>query len=301
MDDRKLPTAYEIFTKTSLYEEYEVRDKDVNDLAEIIYFQGKIDIYCVSCRGYSTYIGMQTIPSQYSKKGLAAKMVIAKGASVGGSIRELIIDSNVFNVRLQCARNEHHVIHYIFLISTKLKKINDKPSIYHTIQKIGQYPSLADLNIPHIDKYIPILSKQDKQEFVKAIGLAAHGVGVGAYVYLRRIFENLIESARNDAIEQKSWSEELQSKYIESRVKDKIQLLKNSLPDFIVEHPEMYSLLSKGVHELAEDECLKHFDALRVSIEIILDQKLEILNKKRELSAAEKAMAKAYSEVSSDK
>jgi hypothetical protein len=33
------------------------------------------------------------------------------------------------------------------------------------------------------------------KKFTKGLGLAAHGVGIGSFVYLRRIFENLIEEA----------------------------------------------------------------------------------------------------------
>ena len=37
--------------------------------------------------------------------------------------------------------------------------------------------------------------------------------------------------------------------------------------------------MSKDIHELNEDTCLNHFDALRVGIEIILDEKLEELKR----------------------
>lgn len=37
-----------------------------------------------------------------------------------------------------------------------------------------------------------VLDKKSLFEFKRAIGLAAHGTGVGSFVYLRRIFEGLI-------------------------------------------------------------------------------------------------------------
>jgi hypothetical protein len=37
------------------------------------------------------------------------------------------------------------------------------------------------------------------REFGKAVGLGAHGVGIGAVVYLRRIIESLIEEAHQTA------------------------------------------------------------------------------------------------------
>lgn len=59
------------------------------------------------------------------------------------------------------------------------------------IIKIGQFPSVADLVILEIVKYKSVLSKQYR-EFSKAVGLFVHGIGIGSFVYLRRIIENLV-------------------------------------------------------------------------------------------------------------
>ena len=48
-----------------------------------------------------------------------------------------------------------------------------------------------DLIIPEIAKYKAVLGTQYR-EFSKAIGLFAHGIGIGSFVYLRRIIENLV-------------------------------------------------------------------------------------------------------------
>lgn len=295
MNERSMPSPNQFFSEISLYDEHEFGDKDTFDIAEIIYFEGNTDLFCTDCGKETTYIGMQKVPNHYSRRGFAAKAVRTKGSSAS----ELTFDGNIFDVSLMCARNNRHVIHFIFKISTFIKKVDNKPTKCHSIQKIGQIPSFADLQIPHIEAYSSVLSKQDKIEFVKAVGLSAHGIGVGAYVYLRRIFENLIENARTEAISQGLWSDALQTKYATSRVRERIQLVKHLLPDFLVDHPEMYSLLSIGIHELTEEECLKHFNALKVSIEIILDQKLEERSREKRLLAAKKAIRDAHGEVKS--
>ena len=69
-----------------------------------------------------------------------------------------------------------------------------------SIMKIGQYPSIADVHIGQIKDYKGLLSKEELKDFTRAIGLAANGVGVGSFVYLRRIFENLIQSAYEQAL-----------------------------------------------------------------------------------------------------
>ena len=37
----------------------------------------------------------------------------------------------------------------------------------------------------------------------------------------------------------------------------------------------VYKVLSKGVHELSEQDCLRYFPAIKLSIELILEQKIE--------------------------
>lgn len=56
---------------------------------------------------------------------------------------------------------------------------------------------------------------------------------------------------------------------------EKIQMLSGILPDFLVENQSIYGILSKGIHELSEEECKEYFSILRESIEMILDEKLE--------------------------
>jgi hypothetical protein len=159
-----------------------------------------------------------------------------------------------------------------------------------SIQKIGQHPSFGDLNLPKLKKYVPVLDKALLGELNRAIGLASHDVGVGAYVYLRRVFEALIEEAHGLAVSDAGWDEEL---YGRSRMAEKISLIKGHLPTFLVEHPEMYALLSKGIHELSELECLEHFDTLRIGIELILDEKLERREREKKIQSAKTALSKA--------
>ncbi len=129
------------------------------------------------------------------------------------------------------------------------------------MHKIGQVPSIADLHISQIRSYDRVLPKDKLREFTKAVGLAANGVGIGSFVYLRRIFEFLIEDAHKRAMKEDSWSEE---NYARSRVVERIDLLKRELPEFLVEHKELYGILSKGVHELDEKECLNYFVPIKL-------------------------------------
>jgi hypothetical protein len=84
-----------------------------------------------------------------------------------------------FETVLTCVRNEkHRLIFHVFI---------EKGSV----QKIGQYPSYATVAQGYIKTHRKLLSKPG-EELTKAIGLAAHDAGIGAFTYIRRIFERLI-------------------------------------------------------------------------------------------------------------
>lgn len=174
----------------------------------------------------------------------------------------------------------------------KCKRYGDELKIYvyvneseNFMMKVGQYPSVADIHIGQIKQYGKVLSKDKLKEFTKAIGLAANGVGVGSFVYLRRIFESLIfEIANKEGHIDKS-------KFEKSRMDEKIELLSDKLPRFLVENKAIYKILSAGIHELSEEECLAHFDVMRVSIELILDERVEALEKENKAQKAKNALS----------
>jgi len=160
--------------------------------------------------------------------------------------------------------------------------------------KVGQYPSVADLYISQIKQYNKLLPQEKLREFTRAIGLAANGVGIGSFVYLRRIFEFLIREAYEQAFRENKVNE---GDFQRARMDEKIELLKSYLPEFLVENNSIYSILSLGVHELDENKCLTHFDTLRVGIEIILDEKLDALKKKQKIDAAKKKLSELKGKI----
>ena len=56
------------------------------------------------------------------------------------------------------------------------------------------------LNFKKRNEKIWKAKERDLKELRKAIGLHAQGIGVGAFVYVRRIFERLIDKAKELAI-----------------------------------------------------------------------------------------------------
>ncbi len=169
-------------------------------------------------------------------------------------------------IELLCMRRNNHKIH-VYLHVKGL-----------TVRKIGQLPSLADIANDESKTYRGVLTKQDSHEFHKAIGLAAHGVGIGCFVYFRRIFERLINSRFQEFKTAERWSDE---EFASKRMSERVIFLKDHLPPFLVENHKIYSILSLGIHELDEDQCLRFFPVLKASIVLILD---EDKKKKQELA-----------------
>jgi hypothetical protein len=252
-----------------LYKKYKINDENVTTLKRLEEFKGVLDTYCVECGTMSVFGGFQ-LPTAADTEA---------GRRISDSINPVsahykVLRNRRFSVTLDCSREREHQLYFYFLVNDRF------------LTKIGQYPSAADISIPALKKYLKILGKEKHKEFIKGVGLFAHGVGIGSFVYLRRVFEWQIAEARQVACLQEGWDEE---KFTQSRMEEKILLLKHELPAFLVENKAIYGIMSKGIHELSEEECLEYFPLIKSGIELILDQQIEALERKKkeaEIAAA---------------
>ncbi len=249
-----LPSPQEFCLRVPLYEDFRFNKDELNPFFELEHFKGSLDCYCHGC-------GRPT----------------------------------VFNrIRESQDLEHHHSSNYIFVLwfACSRHKNHETCFIFHShqgvLQKIGQCPSLADLVIPDLQKYRPVLGDEGFRELTRAVGLASHGVGVGAFVYLRRIFEALIEKARQTAATEQGWDDRA---FESARMEEKITILKHHLPRFLVENRTLYGIMSVGVHTLSEAKCLEAFPAVRVGIELILDEHLERQARDKKIADATKGIS----------
>ena len=259
-------TTQEFIFNVPLYQKVENEDamRIIKDLCNVL--RPKYD-------GYNAQRGVESTYTVFCKPACRHNLEYPNHPQI--STHDLFKYTEPWYVTLRCGRYDDEIEIMILL------NANDR-----SIMKVGQYPSIADIHIGQIKDYQSVLSKEDLKEFTRAIGLAANGVGIGSFVYLRRIFENLINEAYKRALSNGDAEEEA---FV--RMDEKIGALKDYLPKALVEIKQIYGILSKGIHELSEKECLKYFDAMRIGIEIILDDKQE--QKKRE-----EKQAKAIAQVS---
>lgn len=278
----------ELLLGTPLYAQVAYERDEVWDVLGLFYFDGTYDSYCIKCRRESTFqVQAPERPPQFVRNYYLEEQ--HKKHDTKPELPRL--EAGVYLVNARCTRVESHKHNFVFHIDFEVERRESKPPLIHRfLQKIGQQPSFGDLHMAQVKKYTHVLTKEQLGELTRAIGLASHDVGVGAYVYLRRIFEALVEQAHQVAIHEAGWDERA---FQRSRMSEKIEQLKLQLPPFLVEHPGMYSLLSKGLHELTEAECLKNFETLRLGIELILDEKLDRRERERKVTQARAAVQRA--------
>jgi len=162
-----------------------------------------------------------------------------------------------------CTCNPNHILNFYFHIEGSL------------ITKIGQYPKTAVLKYPKRNRYDNIL-KQYAEEYKTSLQEASNGVGIGSFVYLRRIIEFLVEEIHQQLTTKPDWDEEA---YKKLDFKDKMELCNSREPfmpsQLLPYRGLIYSVLSKGIHSFEEDECIALFPSLQVIIERLLEHQLE--------------------------
>jgi hypothetical protein len=188
-------------------------------------------------------------------------------------------ESGILKIELSCTAKERHKYNVIFMLDEK-----------GLLTKIGQNPSVRDFDNSS-KRYKNILNdKNTMKELSTSIGLKAHGVGVGSFVYLRRIFERLIYDKFKDFLLKHPGA--IEEDFLRLKMKEKIEFLKDYLPPFLVNNKVLYGILSKGIHELSEKECLDNFDTVYAAIIVILEQKLQIEEEIKRQKELEKTLQK---------
>lgn len=150
----------------------------------------------------------------------------------------------------------------------------------NTIMKIGQSPSIYDMNEEINNKpFLKELGEEHASFYKTACSLNSFNSNIGAMTYLRRIFEKLLLDCFNENVDKIDIEKET---FLKLRMEDKLEKLKNFLPDIIFAdgYNKIYSKISDGIHNLSEDECETLFIPLRMAIEEILVEKLELKAKK---------------------
>lgn len=293
----------EFIQNSGLYDWIEITENNIDDLISFIDGKEKLDIYCPNC-GQMRVFSMnpiyfvfhiddekrswRSLSSELQSLQNTQKLISTPRPDKPQEKHEWMWSNwqtehatRVMVFPFVCAMDESHHLDYVVVTSP------DK------MIKIGQYPSVADISFPKLDEYKKVLAKEDMKELRRAIGLHAQGIGIGSYVYLRRIFERIIDKAKDNAVQGGNLDME---KYQAARVNERIPMLKDYLPKMLVENTTFYGIVSRGIHELSEEECNSYFPVMEEFIYMILRQ----WEQKRKEEEAEKRISSSISNIASN-
>lgn len=180
----------------------------------------------------------------------------------------------------RCSQNIRHELSFGFLIDEE------------QLIKVSEYPSRFDLSKNLINKYEKVLSKEKVTEMGQAAQLESHGYSIAAFLHYRRIFEHLIFSTFKDVEIEEKLEE---AKFRKLRMEEKIKYIEEHLPVYFNENSFVYAILSKGIHELNQEECNDYLPVVKTIIYYSLDEAIE----KRDEEIRKAEYAKKLSEINS--
>lgn len=172
-------------------------------------------------------------------------------------------------LRYLCAHCNYY--HRIFVIRI------DKSRKY--ILKVGQYPPW-DISVePNIQKVLGEYLKF----FKNALICESQGYGIGANTYYRRVIEGVIDDFLDMILqlmnegEKQEYEMALRETKKSKNAQEKIALVKDLLPKSLL--PEQFNplktlhgILSEGIHEKDDEECLKDAEIIREIITYLIKQ-----------------------------
>ena len=153
------------------------------------------------------------------------------------------------------------------------------------IIKIGQYPSAYDIGIQeYLAKLKYVCSNKEAKEIVefinKALTMESFGYGISALLYMRRTFERLIAIS-----EDKNKLKNTGMKMAE-RIKNN-----PSLPEEFKENKRIYNIISQGIHNETEEECMELFNIIKVGFTILLRKTYEHMQEQKEMKELKKLVS----------
>lgn len=181
------------------------------------------------------------------------------------------------NYTFTCNNNKDHIYKMYVLIEA-----ND--GIF-TIRKIGQNPSMITVKGYEFDKYKKQLIRIDAyDEYKKADLCFNEKFNVGAFAYLRRVFEKILnELCKNMEVE-------------DDHVDTKIDAVKEFFdPEIRGLLKNLYSVVSASIHAISEAESEEYYEELKAIIDIQLEYMKTEEDRKRQIQNSQKTLSRIIS------
>lgn len=236
-----------------LYKKIKV-DSSLDSCDILPYNDFRLELFCPECKKRRIY--------NFANSSLVRVSCGPYGDQVCNSIADALRFNNYFSIKAKSDCNHNLLI--VFRIISE-----------DSLEKVGQFPSIYDLNEKINNKqFLKLFDKEYKDYYKTACSLYSFNSCIGALTYLRRIFEKLLLDTFND---NKEYLDVSLSDFNKLRMEEKITKIKPMLPQIMSEQgfSQIYSKISDGIHNLSEDECSSIFLILKAAIEEILIEKME--------------------------
>ena len=213
-------------------------------------------------------------------------------SSAGAYREENILKENIFNylyVIYQCSNCRKTV--KVFALAVKLST-NEEPQ--GMCCKFGELPSYGPPVPPRLIKLIG----PDRDIFLKGRNCENQGFGIGAFSYYRRVVENqknrileeIVKVFKKIGVPQDKIAT-LCEAIKETQFSKALEMAKDAMPESLLinGHSPMFLLhraLSRGVHELSDEECLKLANTIRLVLSELSERLSTLLKDKAELTEA---------------
>jgi len=253
----------DFFETVPPYQEVEIEDININTLMSILSNKPEITIFCEKCEG-ERFFTTNSSHSYLEKTGVWIYEYVCKNCN----------DIKKYFIVKQQLYDESH---------TQGKLI-----------KIGEFPVFGP---PTPSKLISLIGP-DKDNFLKGRRCENQGLGIGSYAYYRRV----IESQKNRIIDQllricelyennNELINQLELAKKEIQFSKAIDLIKQNLPSSLLINGHnplklIHTALSKGIHEMTDEECLARANSVRIVLTELCLRMNELLKDDKELKNA---------------
>ena len=159
------------------------------------------------------------------------------------------------------------------------------------VVKFGEWPLFG----PHIPSRVISLIGPDRDLFLKGRRAETNGLGIGAFTYYRRVVVNQWKRLLDEIIRVREKlnlpTEILKQAKLETRFSKAVETVKDAVPQVLLIEGHnpitlLHDTLSKGIHNLSDDECLELAKSIRVILSDFAERLGQALKERTEIREA---------------
>ena len=192
-------------------------------------------------------------------------------------------------VTYQCSNCQKTVKTYSLAV-----KLDADEKLTGELYKFGELPTYGPPTPPKLVKLIG----SDRDTFLKGRRCENQGLGIGAFIYYRRVVENQKSRILNEIIKVSEKLsapteriETLKKAIQETQFSKALDMAKDVIPESLLINGHspillLHSALSEGVHALSDEECLELASSVRIVLGELSERLSQALKDEAELSKA---------------